>query len=49
MWGKSKDCTTQSTLAKVDHIQELPISEKNCIDGTKLVIDTINSAQQGGK
>ncbi|XWS23768.1 hypothetical protein CRYUN_Cryun28dG0043600 [Craigia yunnanensis] len=48
VWGKSKDCTAQSTPAKVDHIQELPISEKNCADGSKLVIATINSAQQGG-
>ncbi|XVF39367.1 hypothetical protein PTKIN_Ptkin01aG0029100 [Pterospermum kingtungense] len=39
VWGKSKDLTPESTPAKVDHIvQELPISDKNCTDGTKLVI-----------
>ncbi|XP_022732827.1 WAT1-related protein At4g08290-like [Durio zibethinus] len=49
VWGKSKDCPSASTPAKVDYIQELPISEKNCSDGTKLGIATINIAQQGGK
>ncbi|XVF36889.1 hypothetical protein REPUB_Repub19eG0097600 [Reevesia pubescens] len=52
VWGKSKDCPSPSTPPEklVDHIQELPISEKNSTNiGTKLVIATINSAQQGGK
>lgn len=50
VWGKSKDFKPESTSEKFDHIQELPITEKKCTDGsTKLVIATINSAEQGGK
>ncbi|XP_007019026.2 PREDICTED: WAT1-related protein At4g08290 isoform X1 [Theobroma cacao] len=49
VWGKSKDYTAASTPAKADDIQELPISAKNCTDGSKLVIATINSVKQDGK